>query len=67
MRVGWLRFTVASVQAQQLVYPAKGQSPEQQKKDEYECHQRAGQQTGVDPTMPRQAAAVPKQPTTLTV
>jgi hypothetical protein len=57
-------FIVAGVHAQQFVYPAKGQSPEQQKKDEYECHQWAVQQTGVDPTKPQQQAAVPPKPAT---
>lgn len=60
---------VASASAQQFVYPAKGQSPEQQKKDEYECYQWAVKQTGFDPTKPppapqQQAAAKP--PTTPT-
>lgn len=51
--------------AQQYVYPAKGQSAEKQKKDEYECHQWAVQQTGVDPTKPpAPQAAAPKPPTT---
>ncbi len=45
-----LTSTVAA--QQQFIYPAKGQSAEQQKKDEYECHQWAVQQTGFDPTKP---------------
>ena len=46
--------------AQQYVYPAKGQSAEQQKKDEYECHQWAVKQTGFDQTKaPPPAAAAP--------
>jgi Glycine zipper len=32
------------------IYPSKGQSPEQQSRDRYECHRWAVQQTGVDPT-----------------
>ena len=52
--------------AQQFVYPAKGQSPQQQKKDEGECHQWAVGQTGVDPSKPQQQAAAPAQPTTPT-
>ena len=53
--------------AQQIVYPAKGQSPDQQKKDEYECHQWAVQKTGYDPTKPAATpAAAPKPPTTAT-
>ncbi len=37
-----------------VIYPAKDQSPEQQKQDEYECHQWAVQQTGFDPTRTQQ-------------
>ncbi len=36
-------------QAEPIVYPAKGQSQEQQNRDQGECHQWAVQQTGVDP------------------
>jgi hypothetical protein len=44
--VGWTH-------AQSLyVYPAKGQSPEQQNRDQYECHNWAVSQTGFDPTAP---------------
>ena len=58
----------AGALAQQYVYPAKGQSPDQQKKDEYECHQWAVQQTGYDPTKPAPApAAAPKPATTATL
>jgi hypothetical protein len=35
--------------AEPIVYPSKGQSKQQQSKDEGECHQWAKQQTGVDP------------------
>lgn len=52
--------------AQQFVYPAKGQSPDQQKKDEYACHEWAVQQSGFDPTKPQQAAPAPKPATTAT-
>jgi hypothetical protein len=52
--------------AQQYVYPAKGQSPEQQKKDEAECNKWAVGQTGVDPSKPQQQAAAPAKPTTPT-
>jgi hypothetical protein len=38
-------FFAASASAQQYVYPAKGQSPDQQKKDEGECHTWAVQQS----------------------
>ncbi|MGA9856140.1 MAG: hypothetical protein WBR29_12780 [Gammaproteobacteria bacterium] len=37
---------------QEFIYPAKGQSPEQQKKDEAECYLWAVQQTGYDPANP---------------
>jgi hypothetical protein len=52
--------------AQQFVYPAKGQSPQQQKSDEAECYTWAVQQSGVDPSkpQPQQQAATP--PTTAT-
>jgi hypothetical protein len=35
-----------------MIYPAKGQSPEQQSRDQYECHRWAVQQTGFDPSNP---------------
>jgi hypothetical protein len=53
----------ASTGAQQVVYPAKGQSPEQQKKDESECHQWAVKQTGIDPTK-QPAQTTTSQPNT---
>ena len=56
----------SSALAQQFVYPAKGQSPDQQKKDEFECHQWAVQKSGFDPTKPQQQAAAPSPPTTPT-
>jgi hypothetical protein len=40
---------VVAVNADMYVYPAKGQNKEQQDKDEYECHNWAVEQTGVDP------------------
>ena len=51
--------------AQQYVYPAKGQSPDQQKKDEAACQTWAVNQTGVDPSKPAPAAP-PPPPTTAT-
>jgi hypothetical protein len=41
----------------QYIYPSKGQSPEQQNRDRYECHTWAVQQTGFDPTRPQTAQA----------
>ena len=49
--------------AQQFVYPAKGQSPQQQQRDESECYSWAVQQTGTDPA---KAAPPAKPPTTAT-
>jgi hypothetical protein len=40
-----------------FVYPAKGQKPEQQTKDETECYTWARSQTGIDPTGPATAPA----------
>lgn len=37
------------VGAQGAIYPARGQSPQQQQKDQGECHGWAVQQTGVNP------------------
>jgi len=37
---------------QLVVYPAKGQSPEQLERDRYECHVWAVQQSGFDPSQP---------------
>ena len=53
----------AGAAAQQYVYPAKGQSAEQQKKDEAACRDWAVTQTGVDPTKPAAQAAAPKPST----
>jgi len=53
---------ISAASAQQYVYPAKGQSPEQQKSDEAACHTWAIQQTGFDPAKP--AAAAPAAPPT---
>ena len=52
--------------AQQFVYPAKGQSPQQQKSDEAACYQWAVQQTGFDPAKPQPQQQAAKPPTTAT-
>ena len=54
----------ASVSAQTFVYPAKGQSPDQQKKDEGECYTWAVQQSKYDPANPPPAAAAAPPPNT---
>src|SRR5512143_3012056 len=57
---------VSTLHAQQFVYPAKGQSAEQQKKDEAECGKWATGQTGYDPAKPPPPTAAAKPPTTAT-
>lgn len=53
-------FAATQVYAQPYVYPAKGQSAEQQKKDEYACYDWAKQQSGFDPMQAgSQPAAAP--------
>jgi len=52
--------------AQQIVYPAKGQTPQEQKSDETACYTWAVQQTGFDPAKPPPAAPAAKPPTTAT-
>jgi hypothetical protein len=52
--------------AQQVVFPAKGQSADQQKQDEASCHTWAVQQSGFDPAKPPPAAAPATPPTTAT-
>jgi len=52
---GMLALTAAVIPvavAQQYVYPAKGQSPQQQQSDEAACYTWAVQQSGVDPAKP---------------
>jgi hypothetical protein len=56
----------AGTSAQQFVYPAKGQSPEQQKKDEAQCHTWAVQQAKYDPAKPPPSTAAAAPPTTAT-
>ena len=58
--------TLAQQSAQQYVYPAKGQSAEQQKNDEAACHAWAVQQTGYDPARPPAPQATPQHQTTAT-
>ena len=42
--------------AQQFVYPKNNQTPDQQKKDEFDCHTWAVQQSGYDPIAASQTA-----------
>jgi hypothetical protein len=44
-----LALASAASATEPIVYPAKGQSSEQQERDQYECHEWATKETGVDP------------------
>jgi hypothetical protein len=57
---------VSEAGAQQYVYPAKGQTPQQQQHDEGACHTWAVQQSGFDPAKPPPPAPVASPPTTAT-
>ena len=47
-----------------FLYPAKGQSQQQQKEDEFECYKWAMEQTGIDPlNLPKVEAEVQSGPT----
>ena len=46
-----LALTVPAGAQQPIVYPAKGQSAQQQKKDDAECYAWAKQTTGIDPAV----------------
>jgi len=56
----------APAMAQQVIYPAKGQTPQQQKKDEGECYSWAVQNSGYDPANPPPPPAAAAPPTTAT-
>jgi hypothetical protein len=43
------------------VFPAKGQSPQQQKIDEFECYKWAMEHSGIDPLNPPKVEAAPTQ------
>jgi hypothetical protein len=59
-------FAIADAGAQQFVYPAKGQSPQQQKSDEVACYSWAVQQSGFDPAKPQPQQQPATPPTTAT-
>ena len=42
-----------------VIFPAKGQTPEQMEKDKYDCYTWAKQQTGFDPMQAQPAAQAP--------
>ena len=57
--LSWAGFSLAQ---QPIIYPGKGQTPEQQKKDVGECNAWATQSTGVDPAVLAQNAAAQPAP-----
>ena len=60
--VALVGLVAAPAAAQQMfIYPNQNQSPEQQSRDQFECHNWSVQQTGVDPTNPQMGAAPPQQ------
>ena len=61
---GALLVPLLAIGQQQMVYPAKGQSPQQQQKDEGECYSWAVQQSNYDPANPPQAAPAQTAPVT---
>jgi hypothetical protein len=65
--MGFILFAAPSAFAQNsgmYIYPAKGQTPEQQNQDRYQCHAWAVQQTGFDPSNPQASSAYTTQPQT---
>lgn len=50
--------TIASAQ-NLMIYPAAGQSPQQQQQDQYNCHTWAVQQSGYDPNNPPAQSSAP--------
>jgi hypothetical protein len=53
-----------AAQAQQVVYPANGQTPDQQKTDEAQCYTWAVDQSGYDPAKAQPAATAQPAPVT---
>ena len=62
LTIGLLLATVLAMPAtaqEPIVYPAKGQSPDQMEQDKFQCYQWAKGQTGFDPMAPPTATAPP--------
>jgi hypothetical protein len=57
-----LFLTVEAAAQKPVVYPAKGQSPEQQKKDDGACYGWAKNNTGIDPAVVAQTPPPPSGP-----
>src|SRR5215467_4421387 len=51
----------SAVSAEVFVYPKQGQGQDQFQKDQFECHNWAQGQTGVNPSQPVQTSAPPPQ------
>jgi hypothetical protein len=63
MIAGLAMLAALPVAAQQMYfYPSQGQSPEQQRRDQGECHAWAVQQTGFDPANPPAPAGAAPAP-----
>lgn len=61
--LGTLLLTVpGAAAAQPFIYPARGQSPQQQEFDRGQCYSWAVQQTGFDPVNPQVATGPPPMP-----
>lgn len=56
-----ISFAIGQAQAKPIVYPSKGQSPQQQQKDEGECYVWAKNSTGIDPAAVAAAPAPAQQ------
>ncbi len=56
-----MTYNQISQSAKLFVYPSKGQSQQQQKKDEFECYKWAMEQSGVDPLNLPKVEAAPAQ------
>jgi hypothetical protein len=56
-----MTFVVGQAQAAPIIYPSKGQSPQQQQKDEGECYAWAKSNTGIDPAAVATAPAPAQQ------
>jgi hypothetical protein len=54
-------FTGAAPAQEHMIYPAKGQSPDQMEKDKFECYSWGKQQSGFDPMAPPTATEPPPQ------
>ena len=60
--VALMLVVTASAAQQLIIYPAKGQSPHQQQKDQSECHTWATNNTGFNPSAPTQMPATATGP-----